>query len=234
VVLSRFSGIIEWCDGTEPIGILLTGSDGISGYHAKYRPDDLPPRKAREILSSKRKSTNDEKLQAFENILKQFKPVFHFFFIENFLTPAIWYERRLAYAHSVATSSMIGYILGLGDRHVQNILVDKSTAEVVHIDFGIAFEQGRLQPTPETVPFRLTQDMVAGLGCTGVEGVFRRSCEKTMEVLKSNKETLVTILEVLLCDPLYIWTLSQEQAFKKQDLFIPNLPMTSHGQGSKI
>lgn len=37
---------------------------------------------------------------------------------------------------SVATSSMVGYILGLGDRHVYNILIDKRTAEVVHIDLG--------------------------------------------------------------------------------------------------
>ena len=49
---------------------------------------------------------------------------------------------------------MIGYILGLGDRHVQNILVDKTTAELVHIDLGVAFEQGRILPTPETIPFR--------------------------------------------------------------------------------
>lgn len=34
---------------------------------------------------------------------------------------------------------MVGYILGLGDRHVQNILVDKRTAEVIHIDFGTVF-----------------------------------------------------------------------------------------------
>ena len=50
---------------------------------------------------------------------------------------------------------MIGYVLGLGDRHVQNILVDKTTAELVHIDLGVAFEQGRILPTPETIPFRL-------------------------------------------------------------------------------
>lgn len=31
---------------------------------------------------------------------------------------------------------MVGYILGLGDRHVSNILIDMSTAEMVHIDFG--------------------------------------------------------------------------------------------------
>ena len=61
----------------------------------------------------------------------------------------------------------------LGDRHVQNILVDKKTAEMIHIDLGIAFEQGRILPTPETIPFRLTRDVVDGLGPSGVEGTFR-------------------------------------------------------------
>ena len=51
------------------------------------------------------------------------------------------YERRLTYMRSVATSSIVGYILGLGDRHVSNILIDCQTAEMVHIDFGIAFDQ---------------------------------------------------------------------------------------------
>lgn len=31
---------------------------------------------------------------------------------------------------------MAGYILGLGDRHLNNILIDQATAEVIHIDFG--------------------------------------------------------------------------------------------------
>ena len=68
----------------------------------------------------------------------------------------------------------VGYILGLGDRHVQNILIDCNTAELVHIDLGVAFEQGKILPTPETVPFRLTRDIEDGMGVSGVEGVFRR------------------------------------------------------------
>lgn len=39
---------------------------------------------------------------------------------------------------------------------------------------GVAFEQGKILPTPETVPFRLSRDIVDGMGITGVEGVFRR------------------------------------------------------------
>lgn len=46
------------------------------------------------------------------------------------------------------------YAIGLGDRHSQNILVDKSTGEIIHIDLGVAFDQGKTLPTPELVPFR--------------------------------------------------------------------------------
>lgn len=30
----------------------------------------------------------------------------------------------------------VGYMVGLGDRHVQNILIDTNTAEFIHIDLG--------------------------------------------------------------------------------------------------
>lgn len=32
--------------------------------------------------------------------------------------------------------STVGYIVGLGDRHVQNILIDTNSAELIHIDLG--------------------------------------------------------------------------------------------------
>jgi hypothetical protein len=109
------------------------------------------------------------------------------FFTEFFPSPPDWFERRLAYTRSVAASSMAGFVLGLGDRHPQNILIDKMTAELVHIDLGVAFEQGTLLTTPETVPFRLTRDIVDGMGAMGVDGVFRRCCEETLKVFRSNK-----------------------------------------------
>lgn len=67
-----------------------------------------------------------------------------------------------------------GYVLGIGDRHSNNILLDVQTGELIHIDFGVAFEQGRSLPTPETIPFRLTRDILDALGPTGVDGLFRR------------------------------------------------------------
>lgn len=48
----------------------------------------------------------------------------------SFLPPNLNVNRHLCL---VAT---VGYIVGLGDRHIQNILIDEQTAELVHIDLG--------------------------------------------------------------------------------------------------
>jgi FKBP12-rapamycin complex-associated protein len=36
--------------------------------------------------------------------------------------------------------SMVGYILGLGDRHPSNIMLQRYSGNIVHIDFGDCFE----------------------------------------------------------------------------------------------
>ena len=51
-------------------------------------------------------------------------------------------------------------------------------------------------PIPETVPFRLTRDLVDGMGVAGVKGVFRKCCEETLQVMRHSQEELRTIVEV--------------------------------------
>jgi serine/threonine-protein kinase mTOR len=51
-----------------------------------------------------------------------------------------WLERRTRFTRSLAVMSMVGYILGLGDRHPSNLMLDKQTGRVLHIDFGDCFE----------------------------------------------------------------------------------------------
>jgi serine/threonine-protein kinase mTOR len=51
-----------------------------------------------------------------------------------------WLERRTRFTRSLAVMSMVGYILGLGDRHPSNLMLDKKTGRVLHIDFGDCFE----------------------------------------------------------------------------------------------
>jgi len=59
--------------------------------------------------------------------------------------------------------------------------------------------------------------MLLGMGVCGVDGVFRASCEHTMDVMRRNKDIIVTLLEVLLYDPLYMWSISHRKAFSIQN-----------------
>ena len=75
-----------------------------------------------------------------------------------------WVERRTNYIHTLAVMSMVGYILGLGDRHPSNLMVQQMTGKIVHIDFGDCFEVAmQREHYPELVPFRLTRLLVRAL-----------------------------------------------------------------------
>lgn len=80
-----------------------------------------------------------------------------------------WFAKQRRFARSVAQMSMLGALVELGDRHLDNILLDARTGEVVHVDYNVCFNKGRSLRVPERVPFRLTQNMVAALGAAGVE-----------------------------------------------------------------
>jgi FKBP12-rapamycin complex-associated protein len=121
-----------------------------------------------------------------------------------------WLERRATYTRSLAVNSMVGHILGLGDRHPSNLLLERTTGKVVHIDFGDCFEVAmHREKFPEKIPFRLTRMLTHAMEISGIEGSFRHTCEITMSVLRANKESLMAVLEAFVYDPLINWRLMQ-------------------------
>jgi len=119
-----------------------------------------------------------------------------------------WLERRTNYTRSLAVMSMVGYILGLGDRHPSNILLDRHTGMIIHIDFGDCFEVAmHREKYPEKIPFRLTRMLINAMEVSGIEGTFRLTCENVMRVLRENKESLMAVLEAFVYDPIINWRL---------------------------
>ncbi|KAJ1956091.1 U4/U6 x U5 tri-snRNP complex Sm snRNP core protein Smg1 [Linderina pennispora] len=72
------------------------------------------------------------------------------------LSPAHLHMASRNMVKTIAMSSMAGYILGLGDRHLDNLLVDVSRGQLVSIDFNVCFDFGGISRVPEQVPFRMT------------------------------------------------------------------------------
>ena len=82
---------------------------------------------------------------------------------------------------------------GSGDRHPSNLLINRMTGQVVHVDFGDCFESavhrkvcvyifrsdananGSMQYYPERVPFRLTRMLVQAMEASFVQPFVERS-----------------------------------------------------------
>nr|CAD7392941.1 unnamed protein product [Timema cristinae] len=127
----------------------------------------------------------------------------------------VWFDRRTNYTRSLAVMSMVGYILGLGDRHPSNLMLDRLSGKILHIDFGDCFEVAMTREKfPEKIPFRLTRMLINAMEVTGIEGTYRRTCESVMSVLHRNKDSLMAVLEAFVYDPLLNWRLMDNAAPK--------------------
>jgi serine/threonine-protein kinase ATR len=144
-------------------------------------------------------------LAVYRRVLEVMPPVLHRWALKAFYDSTQWFESRLLYVRSLAAWSMVGYIVGLGDRHSENVLVDVSSGELVHVDFDYLFEKGRTLAKPELVPFRLTPNLIDACGVVGVEGPMRRCSEVTLRVLRENCATLMSVLDTFVHDPLVDW-----------------------------
>merc|ERR1712151_195603 len=120
----------------------------------------------------------------------------------------VWLSRRTTYFSSLSVMSVVGYILGLGDRHPSNLMIARESGQVVHIDFGDCFEVAAFREMyPERIPFRLTRMLLNALEVSGVEGNYRYTCELVMCLLRSNKDAVMAMLEAFVFDPLITWRL---------------------------
>ncbi|KAM7479086.1 hypothetical protein LguiA_027299 [Lonicera macranthoides] len=123
-------------------------------------------------------------------------------------TSEVWLDRRTNYTRSLAVMSMVGYLLGLGDRHPSNLMLHRYSGKILHIDFGDCFEASmNREKFPEKVPFRLTRMLVKAMEVSGIEGNFRSTCQNVMQVLRTNKDSVMAMMEAFVHDPLINWRL---------------------------
>jgi ataxia telangiectasia mutated family protein len=209
--LSTRSGLMEFVQDTIPL------HQWVMPAHEKYYPSDWKNERCRKEIGNVQQDSLTTRVKVWHKTADNFHPVLRYFLLERFQDPDEWFERRTAYTRSTAAISILGHVLGLGDRHCHNILLDEKSGEVVHIDLGVSFEAGRVLPVPEVVPFRLTRDIVDAMGYTKTEGVFQRCCEFMLDTLREEKEAIMTLLNVLRYDPLVNWSVTPTKAKRMQE-----------------
>lgn len=135
-----------------------------------------------------------------------------------------WWSVSQTFALSLGLTSAFGYLIGLGDRHLDNLLVDLTTGRLIHIDFNVCFDEGRHLRVPELVPFRLTRILRHPLGPIAFQmlgnpppssidsnadaplfGTFGQSFRSTLETFRKINELIMIQMQSFVLDPLTDW-----------------------------
>uniref|UniRef100_F7FDA0 Phosphatidylinositol 4,5-bisphosphate 3-kinase catalytic subunit beta isoform n=1 Tax=Monodelphis domestica TaxID=13616 RepID=F7FDA0_MONDO len=105
---------------------------------------------------------------------------------------------------SCAGYCVASYVLGIGDRHSDNIMVRK-TGQLFHIDFGhiLGNFKSKFGIKRERVPFILTYDFIHVIqqgktGNTEKFGRFRQCCEDAYLILRRHGNLFITLFALML------------------------------------
>jgi phosphatidylinositol kinase/protein kinase (PI-3 family) len=99
------------------------------------------------------------------------------------------------YINSLAGYCAVNYILGIGDRHNENLMFDKK-GKLFHIDFGYI-----LNNDPKIYyKFKLTQDMVDLIGGIDSEKykIFKQKCVNAYLILRDNARTIINMFYLMI------------------------------------
>jgi serine/threonine-protein kinase ATR len=194
ILLDEKCGIIEWVEGTSSLqGIVnnLWKMNGIQRSNSEWKK-----------LCEDTNGGINARINRYREFQKRFPPVMHLWFAKK--SQSRWFPARLVYTRSTALWSIVGYLLGLGDRHTENILFQDS-GMCVHVDFNCLFDKAKELQVPDKVPFRLTPNIIDGMGPLGTDGLFTKTAELVIKTLRGKKQKLVGVLRPFIYDPLLEW-----------------------------
>nr|AZQ56733.1 phosphatidylinositol 4-kinase [Suhomyces bokatorum] len=102
------------------------------------------------------------------------------------------------FAVSLASYSIICYVLQIKDRHNGNIMVDNE-GHIIHIDFGFLLSNSPGSVGFEAAPFKLTSEYVELLGGTSgaAYAKFVEVCKKCFNSLRAENEQIISIVELM-------------------------------------
>ena len=118
-------------------------------------------------------------------------------------------ELRTHYMHSCVGYCIIGYVLGIGDRHLENIMITDS-GTIFHIDFGYVLGQEPKLFSPE---IRITPEMIDAMGGSNSKYYqdFKKICQEAYTCIRHH----APIFYILLSQLAEVTDISKEDIYKQ-------------------
>ncbi|CAM9285642.1 unnamed protein product [Discosporangium mesarthrocarpum] len=200
-------GVIEWVQNTRPLKGVVEGCLGVKDLNqlkACQWIGDFSKERYHKMFKESDRQQVETTFQACVDMVPGDALRRHLMAMAP--GPEAFITVRGGFARSLATLSMCSYVLGIGDRHLDNFLLDTGSGTVVGIDFGAAFGFGTSElPVPELIPFRLTNQFQHLLEPLDSVGLLKGHMVSTMQALRGGRETILSTMDVFLNEPIIDW-----------------------------
>uniref|UniRef100_A0A2K5DLH3 DNA-dependent protein kinase catalytic subunit n=1 Tax=Aotus nancymaae TaxID=37293 RepID=A0A2K5DLH3_AOTNA len=145
-------------------------------------------------------------------------------FVRMSTSPEAFLALRSHFASSHALICISHWILGIGDRHLNNFMVAMETGGMIGIDFGHAFGSAtQFLPVPELMPFRLTRQFINLMLPMKEMGLMYSVMVHALRAFRSDPGLLTNTMDVFVKDPSFDWKNFEQKMLKKGGSWIQEI-----------
>ncbi|XP_044149983.1 DNA-dependent protein kinase catalytic subunit isoform X2 [Bufo gargarizans] len=149
-------------------------------------------------------------------------------FVKMSATPEAFLALRSHFVRTHALLCISHWILGIGDRHLSNFMVNMETGGMIGIDFGHAFGTAtQFLPVPELMPFRLTRQIINLMLPLKETGLFDSVMVHALRAYRTNPDLLISTMDVFVKEPSLDWKNFEAKQLKKRGDWVKDVNTTS-------
>lgn len=221
-------GLIEWMENTCTLKDFLTGTMTDKEQQSAGRPREAYD-KWLCIIANKtepdiamynvayRKAKRSETVNNFQNVLQLVpRDLLKRAFLKMCNGPEAYLSLRSHFISSHALLCVSQWILGIGDRHLSNFMINMETGGMIGIDFGHAFGSAtQFLPVPELMPFRLTNQFVYLMQPLKESGLIQSIMTHSLRAYRAEPDLLLNTMDVFVKEPSLDWKNFELKQLKK-------------------
>ncbi|KAK9971873.1 hypothetical protein ABG768_025216 [Culter alburnus] len=137
-------------------------------------------------------------------------------FVRMSTTPEAFLSLRSHFSSSHAVLCISHWILGIGDRHLSNFMINTETGGMIGIDFGHAFGSAtQFLPVPELMPFRLTRQFMNLMRPMAESGLIQSVMVHSLRAFRDDPDLLLNTMDVFVKEPSLDWKNFELKQLKK-------------------